>query len=336
MSAFLIPSQMQDATEAALLRRGEAFNGLGQRKIIHPDYVGDPKPKLVGYTRATSYISALEDTTSLQKWRTRLILEGADEARLEAEALLAYNAYLVAQDLVEAQRAAGELDELTKTRRTEILEAPGREYRRALDEIAERAFFLAGGRDSADYGTTHHELMDRWLLGTLTDEFMDETEEKWPGILADFAALREAWALFCETTGAVVHHTEALVVNDRLKVAGRTDLILGCKLPGDQRARRIIADLKTGKIDGELKLAQQLAMYAGSKHYDPETGQRRSLRVRQDVGIIIHAPKGEARAEFKLVQLAPGRSANALVEKVRASRRKIPGLVSHLALDGAS
>lgn len=328
------PSDAEQSDDA-LLRRGELFDGIGRRRIIHPEDVGAEKPRLLGYTRATSYIGALEDSTSLEKWRTRLILEGADEARLEAEVLTAYSRLLEDESaaFVEAEKLDGV--PRTKTRRAEIIDQPGKTYRKRLDEIAEHAFFLAGGRDSADYGTAHHDLMEAHLTGTLTPEFAAERCERWEGLAEDFDAFVREWGRFADFTGATVEHMEALVVNDRLQVAGRTDIIVKCRMPGEPRARRMIMDLKTGKINGEARLSQQLALYAGSKRYDPETGERSDLRVRQDIGVIIHAPKGEARVEFKIVQLATGRANNALVAKVRASRRKVPGLVTDFDLDGA-
>lgn len=330
MALFNKPSQAEDVSEASLLARGELFDGLGRRRIIHPDHVGEENPKLVGYTRATSYIAALEDTTQLQKWRTRLILEGAAEAGLEEASLTAYQQLLNDEAAAEALVEELRQQPRTITAQKKAIEQPGKDYRSALDEIAERSFFLAGGRDKADYGTAHHELVDRWLTDRLEGSFIREMEERWPGISDDFIAFQDSWGVFAEETGARVEMSEALVVNDKLQVAGRTDLILRAKLPGDERSRRCIADLKTGSIAGEMKLSQQLDMYATSKLYDPETGVRTPLRVRSDVGLILHAPKGERQMSVKLVQLRPGRAANALCAKVRASRRKVPGLLTDL------
>lgn len=336
---FVIPSKGEVASEASLLARGELFDGIGRRRIIHPDDVGVENPRLVGYTRATSYIGALEDTTALEKWRTRLILEGASDANLENAAMTAYAQFLDDERLAREKLEQEESDlassgkKMTKKRLSEIMESPGKNYRATLDELAELSFCLAGGRESADYGTAHHELVDRWLAGGLDTAFMKETEERWPGILDDFDSFRHAWNEFASQTGARVDLSEALVVNDDLKVAGRTDLIVRAKLPGDQRARRVIMDLKTGKIEGEMRLSQQLDMYASSKLYDPETGERSALRVRRDVGIIIHSPKGQATTSLHLVQLRPGRAANALCAKVRASRRKVPGLLTPLVIE---
>lgn len=330
------PSEADGAAEAALLARGESFDHMGRRRIVHPDSVGEESKKLVGYTRATTYISALEDTSGLEKWRTRLVLEGSLDARLESEVADAMNVLMEAEAVAEAELArlkeSGE--KTTKKALAELAERPGKDFRKRLSEIADYAFFLAGGKDAADYGTAHHELADRWFKETLTPEFEAEMEDRWPGITRDFASFQNAWHDLQLQYGARIEESEVMVVNDELQVAGRTDYIVRMKLPGDERSRRVIMDLKSGKIEGELKLAQQLAMYAGSKKYDPATGERTNLRVRQDKGIIIHAPKGMGETTFHILQLAPGRAANALCAKVRASRRKVPGIRTVLELGG--
>lgn len=309
-TAFTSPSQANAEETAALAARGELFDGLGRRKIVTPETAGAEKHKLVGYTRATTFIGALEDQTVLHKWKTRLILEGAADADLENAAMTAY------QRLLESEGDENE-------------EAAGKIYRKELDEIADRAFSYAGGRDKADYGTALHRLVELYHdddVEGLREESADLAERWGAGILSDLAAYRDEWGRLQARTGASVVRQECLVVDDDRKIAGRADLVWKMRLAGDKRARNILADVKTGKVDNKLKLAQQLAMYAGSKLYDPETGERSPLRVRQDVAIVIHVPKGEARAEMILVDLEPGRRANRLCEKVRASRRKQPGM----------
>lgn len=334
MSTFALPSQSEQTDEAELLRQGELFDGLGRRKIVHPDHIGKEKPKLVGYTRATTFIGALEDTTQLHKWRTRLTLEGAADASLEQEALLAYERYLEAErlSLIELERMNMGQAKITKTALDEVTTRPGKDYRAELDEIAERAFFLGGGRDAADYGTALHKLVEQHHNNELTSSIINNAEAEWAGISLDLSAYISAWTEFAEATGARVVQQEVLVVDDKMKIAGRTDLVVLAKLPGDLRARRIIVDLKTGKIDNGTKLSQQMALYAGSRLYDPETGTRTPLRTRQDVAIVAHVPRGTASAKFHLVQLAPGRAANVLCMKVREARRKQPGIVTELEL----
>lgn len=308
-TAFTTPSQAAIDEQAALAARGELFDGLGRRKIIKPETAGTDKPKLVGYTRATTFISALEDKTVLEKWKIRKIVEGAADADLEMSALDAYERLIAEPE--------GDKD-------------AEKAYRAELDEIADRAFSYAGGRDKADYGTANHRLVELHHEGELTQGVIDETEERWEGITRDFEGYTVEWDKHAKRWGLSVIDQECLIVDDELMVAGRFDIIAHIKLPGDKRARRIIIDIKTGKIDNWGKLAQQLAIYAGGKLYDPETGKRSPLRVRQDVAIVAHVPKGEGSATFYLIDLEPGRKDNALALKVRHSRRKKHGILRPL------
>jgi len=303
-SAFILPSRTAEEEQDRLLRTGELFDGLGRRRIIHPDHVGKEKPKLVSYSRVTTYIGALSDTTGLQKWRERLVLRGIADMDFD-------DAY--GEALLAATGADGEVDD-------KALNA-------ALSDLAEEAFKLAGGRDSADYGTHLHLMIERYLDGTMDIDFMDESEELWPGSVNDFLAFMDEWKAFSARHGVRVLMQETMLVDDEAKLSGRTDIIALLKLPADLRARRAVFDVKTGSIGDELKLAQQLAKYAEMKRYDPETGERHHLRVRQDYGVVIHLPRGEAKCSISLVSLAHGRKANALCAQVRASRRKIPGLI---------
>lgn len=299
MTSFTTPSAGEAEKE---------FDGFGRRRIIHPDHIGKEEPKRLGYTRATTYIGALEDTTVLRKWRERLLLQGAPEVALESEVLEATQ-----------RRMNAEGDDPD----SKVFQEAAKAFRKELDELGERAFHFAGGHDAADYGTALHELADFWHGDSeALPAIIRETEEEWPGITDDFRAYRLAFESLCEQVGGEVVHREALLVNDRLKVSGRCDLVLLAKLPGDQKRRRIILDIKTGKIDNTLRLSQQLAMYASSKLYDPATGVRTDLRARQDVAIVAHVPRGKKVAEFHLVDLQAGRAANRLCEQVRMSRRK--------------
>lgn len=308
-SPFVTPSIAHEQRE---------FDGLGRRRIIHPDDVGKQNPKRVGYTRATTYISALEDLTALSKWRTRLTLEGLDQMGADFHTRMSDARFLLEEE------GGGE-------------EAAAKEYRKLVNELATEAFDLAGGHDAADYGTDLHSLIELHHLDRLTDERLAAAEAARPGILENLSAYVVAWNDFAAATGAEVLQQEILVVDDRLKVAGRTDAIVRARLAGDKRARRMIVDVKTSAdINlGSLKFSQQLAMYSGSRLYDPTTGQRSPLRTRRDVAVLAWVPRGSARASFHIVQLKPGRDANVLCARVRHSRRKVPGLITEWSqIDG--
>jgi RecB family exonuclease len=78
-------------------------------------------------------------------------------------------------------------------------------------------------------------------------------------------------------------------VNDKLKAAGTFDRLLLCP---DGRVR--VADLKSGKSEAAYPFATtvQIAAYAHSLRYDPETGERSSLHAALDLttGLLIHLP----------------------------------------------
>ena len=83
-----------------------------------------------------------------------------------------------------------------------------------------------------------------------------------------------------------------------------------------------ILDLKTGRLDyGAGKIAQQLAVYANSKDYDPETGERSDQDVCTHYGIVVHLPQGTGEATVHVVDLVAGWEAVKLSSQVREHRR---------------
>jgi hypothetical protein len=95
------------------------------------------------------------------------------------------------------------------------------------------------------------------------------------------------------------------------------------KLPGEQRARKRVVDLKTGNVEyGIGKIAQQIEMYAGASAYDEETGERAPLGVDRTLGLLIHLPAGSAKATIHRVDLSLGRKGNRLAADVRAWRNE--------------
>jgi hypothetical protein len=107
------------------------------------------------------------------------------------------------------------------------------------------------------------------------------------------------------------------VVNDALQVAGTFDRVVAV---GDLR---FIADLKTGGIDyAAAKIAMQLAVYANSERYDPETGARSPLAVNQERGLVIHLPAGEGQCSFHWADLKAGWEGVQLAAQVWAWRAR--------------
>jgi hypothetical protein len=59
----------------------------------------------------------------------------------------------------------------------------------------------------------------------------------------------EAYAEAMQRAGVKVLDIERTVVNDELGVAGRLDRTVMVRLPGAQRATRMVGDIKTGRLD---------------------------------------------------------------------------------------
>jgi hypothetical protein len=101
-----------------------------------------------------------------------------------------------------------------------------------------------------------------------------------------------------------------------LKVAGTPDRIV------KYHGKKYIADLKTGNIElGVVGIAAQLAMYARSIPYDPETETRMERHGAEiDRGIIIHLPAGEGVCNLYWVDLLKGWEVVLTNRDIRAKR----------------
>ena len=157
-----------------------------------------------------------------------------------------------------------------------------------LNEVAKEASEAAGSSAAATTGSAVHALTEQIDRGQ--DPFIP------PSVAPDIAAYRQATA---ELHPAEI---EVFVVDDQLKVGGTFDRIVG------HGGHRYVADIKTGSLDYSWgKIEMQLAVYAGSKRYDPATGHRTSLDVNPDWGLVIHLPAGEGRCDMWWANLANGR-----------------------------
>ena len=294
-------------------------NGNGQYKVKR-----ESDGKLVGYTRVTTYIACLEDTTALTDWKMRILLEGVAAAdgpdssdtvtdRIRA---LAHNRDVKISKARKADRK-GKLEPGTLG---PIVNGAWAEFKKALNALADEVFEIGGGREKATKGTDIHALCDLHDREGITAVGDLLTEGKIsPADMADV----EAYADAMRRLGAKVIEAERVVVNDDLKVAGRLDRVVMVKLPGETRARRRVLDIKTGRVDyGAGKIAQQIEMYAGSKGYDLNTHEREDLKLDRTKGILLHLPAGEGRATAHVVDLTLGRRGNKLAAEVRSWRNE--------------
>ncbi|MFM9815789.1 hypothetical protein ACKI16_45870, partial [Streptomyces scabiei] len=135
---------------------------------------------------------------------------------------------------------------------------------------------------------------------------------------------------------AKVIESEAVIVNDEMGYAGRLDRIIMVRLPelvigkgtlgeyvrpADQRARRYVADIKSGRVDlGAGKIARQLAAYALGDLYDLETGERTRHSAVRDVALVFHLPQGAGVCTVHPVDLKAGTTLLKLSAEVRRAR----------------
>jgi len=320
-------------------------NGNGQYLIKRPS-----DGRMVGYTRTTTFIGALEDTTMLTKWKMRILLEGvaaAEEPDAEGKsepvtAMIRDLAHRRDHAIAKA-RKADKKGKLHPGELALIANGAWADFKKAMDKLADEVFELGGGREAATKGTDIHALCD--IADSEGIDAVGEmlTEGKiTPSDLADV----EAYVAACRRLGLKVLAQEQVIVNDELKVAGRLDRVFLAKLPAiidpktgeelrpaDARAKRYIGDLKTGRIDYAAgKIAQQLRMYASSKAYDLNTHERTSHGANPTTGIVIHLPAGSATVSVQVVDLGIGSRGIKLSGEVRAFRNEGKKAISSVNL----
>ena len=311
-------------------------NGLNQYKIKRLT-----DGKMVGYTRATTYIANLEDTSALTKWKLRVLLEGVATAEAsvattgsgDSATAIVRNLAHVRDVAIEKARRADRKGKLAHGDLAALTARAWSDFKGAMDTLADELFEVGGGREKATKGTDIHkltEIHDEHGIDRV-GEMLTEGEIS-PADMADV----EAYAAAIKKLGATIVEQERVIVNDDLKVAGRLDRVVMVKLPAihdpktgevirpaEARARRRVLDIKTGRIDyGQGKLAQQVGMYAGAKGYNLDTHEREDLKLDQTVGLVLHLPAGSGEAHVHIVDLVLGRRGNKLSGEVRTWRNE--------------
>lgn len=257
---------------------GQFVNTRIPRDRMKRPLVIPPKPdkkdptKRTPYRRVTRFISVLEDRYNLELHAQREIIWGMG-ARPD----------LV---LMAAATPAGWQDATDGTK----MALAGNK-----DSIAEQAREAAQTAAKANTGTALHQFCENLDRGKL--DWRRVPNENKRDVEAYWRATREI--------GMEMLAIETFRVHDLWKVAGTADRVvrIGSKC--------YIADIKTGKItfDGAvLKMAMQLAMYAHSEDYNPETDTRQRDPFRMDMtqGIIIHLPPGQGTCELHWIDIQYG------------------------------
>ena len=266
-----------------------------------------PEMALSFYGRPSSLGKQIENQTNLQKWSERAVALG-----------------LALDPSIVDEVAALDLSQLT---------LDDGDARGLLDTAARRAKSAAQAGIAADRGTHTHATTEDF--DTEADWIERATHGEDLGIPhAAQAALVAAWETMLRINGLEILHTEAVVVDDAWRQAGTLDRI--ARLTKDLRfvinggevviikaGTVVVLDIKTGKLrcaNGIVAYWQgyavQVASYAQSLPYDPETGLRGEwgFDIAQDYALIAHldvlaALDGAATCRLVLVDLAAGREA---------------------------
>jgi hypothetical protein len=190
--------------------------------------------------------------------------------------------------------------------------------KRAIDRVHADAATVAQAHKGADIGTAVHRLT----------EMLDRGQRV---IAGPYEADLEAYTNALIAAGLITDRrfVECRLVCDALEMAGTADRLLR-RTDGSW----VVADLKTGAtVDyGALGWSAQLAAYAHSDLYDPETGLRTPTPpLDKVVGIIVHLPAGQGVCTLYELDLAAGYRAAVLANEVRAVRRASRRWINPLA-----
>lgn len=324
----------------------ELEEGRNGYKIIPLDAEGKPDPRKVRQmTRVTTFVGNIDDETMLKKWDKRKVVEGLAIDTMTADRgedmiskinEIAHRRDVKIAKAVKADRKGklgiGEVGTLVA--------AAEKEAKDALDTIVEEAAELAGRNSKARAGTHLHSLAEisdekgidevRRMHEVGETVLNVETGEDVPITATDLASI-EAYAERMTRLGAKVIESEAVIVNDEMGYAGRLDRVIMARLPeltiggvvrpADQRARRYVADIKSGRVDlGAGKIARQLAAYALGDLYNLETGERSRHSAVRDVALVFHLPQGEGVCTVHAVDLKAGAAMLKLSGEVRRAR----------------
>lgn len=223
--------------------------------------------KKIPYTRVSTLSKTIADQGALIDWKGRMVAAGLS----------------LSSDLWWES--------------TEILGKYGpdpqfRDGKSAWNDLAEKAGVLAGVGQWAEVGTEIHGQIEKCIRRGLR---LGEGE----------------WSDYVEVFFHVVERryeildTEVFVVNDQLQAAGTLDLLLRNRVTKEV----LVGDLKTGAHDHRypIPVTTQVAVYADSVRYDPNTEQRSPIwadsPVNLELGVLVHLPAKKSPPECKLYPL---------------------------------
>ena len=178
-----------------------------------------------------------------------------------------------------------------------------------LRSLVKSALSAAGADSAANAGTALHAMSEHadngYDLSTLPAQYRRDIE---------------AYSKAMEPIDVIA--MERFIVNDGLQAAGTFDRLVRYK------GELVVADIKTGKSANKFALEPtiQIATYASGSLYNPENGDRISLPdygVSQEVGLLIHLPKGQGECTLYELDLVAGMKAAKMCAEVRDMRKQI-------------
>lgn len=188
-------------------------------------------------------------------------------------------------------------------------------------DLAEQCLVTGKGRQRAVKGTAIHSMLDH----------VDLKHDWQPA--PDFVVMVQSYIDTLFRWGLEVVDVEVKCVHDGYRLAGTMDRrYRSTKLlvTPDGSTKPIgsvfAADTKTGqKLEyASGTYATQLAAYAASVKYDPQTDERSSFDppTEQDWGLVVHINQEQQACEIYWTDLEAGRKGLALANEVRAWRRR--------------
>lgn len=266
----------------------------GRPKIMLPD-----GSKEVGYRRASSYGSPLEDSAALEKWKMRQVARGISHRP----------ALQLAVTRSEVGLLSGEWDE-------------EKAAKKELDSLCAQAMEAVGSGEKAVIGTAEHHIFEKVDLGLDPGH----VPEQWK---PDLAAYKELTRDFESVS------VELFVVQDDHLVAGTLDRAVRLRhdaIAPDgtviEAGTVVIGDVKTAqKMDfAGGKFAVQCFIYATGTPYDPVNKIRipwEHSPPSQDWAVIFHVASGSGQAKLYWVDLRAAAEAACVAREVYEWRNRL-------------
>lgn len=203
-----------------------------------------------------------------------------------------------------------------------------------LEDVVKKARDTAGANSASNWGNAIHALLEQVHGASDIEAAVDQVPDaQREDVRAYLRSLKE------HSIEVLPNLVERFTLVRPYEVAGKFDNIVrtprGC----------MVADTKTGRsleYDG-LEIAVQLALYAHGVNtagvWDAErevwvpAGTGGVPRVREDVALVMHVPRGSSRCVPRLIDIGAGWEAAQLCVDVRAWRKRGRGLLSPVNWD---